>query len=99
MATHITSGTTTGGAVTTVTFANWYRGIQVLNRSVGDMWVRADGTNPTIAGDECFYIAPNGFLQLSNPKLPPEPALGTASNTEVRILTAANANYTVEAGV
>lgn len=99
MATHITSGTTVGNAVTTVTFANWYHNIEVINRSTGDMWVRFDGVDPTIAGDECFFVAASGFLTEVNPKLPPEPAIGQTSNTVVKIITAANANYTVEAGV
>jgi hypothetical protein len=99
MATHITSGTTVGGAVTTVTFANWYHNVEVSNRSSGDMWVRFDGVDPTIAGDECFFIAPLTSLDTVNPKLPPEPALGTTSNTVVKMITAANANFTVQAGV
>lgn len=99
MALHITSGTTVGGAVTTVTFTNWYHNIEVLNRSTGDMWVRFDGIDPTIAGDECFFVAASGYIQAVNPNTPPEPALGTTSNTVVKIITAANANYTVQAGV
>lgn len=99
MAIHITSGTTVGGTVSTVTFTNWYHNIEVSNRSTGDMWVRFDGVDPTIAGDECFFVAAQGYVQSVNPKNPPEPALGTTSNTEIRIITAANANFTVSAGV
>lgn len=99
MAIHITSGTTVGGAVTTVTFANWYHNIEIINRSSGDMWARVDGVDPTVAGDECFFVAPLGFLDTINPKNPPEPALGTSSNTVIKMITAANANFTVQAGV
>ena len=57
MATHITSGTTTAAAVTTVTFSNWYRGIEIVNRSSGDMWARVDNVDPTVGGDDCiFYL-------------------------------------------
>lgn len=99
MAIHITSGTTVGNAVTTVTFASWYHNIEVINRSSGDMWVRFDGVDPTIAGDECFFVAAQTFLDAVNPKLPPEPAIGQTSNTVVKIITATAANYTVQAGV
>jgi len=99
MATHITSGTTVAATVTTVTFASWYHNVEVINRSSGDMWARIDGIDPTIGGDECFFVAPLGFIDVINPKLPPEPALGTTSNTVVKIISAANATYTIQAGV
>lgn len=99
MATHITSGTTVGGAVTTVTFTNWYHNVSVYNRSSGDMWVRFDGVDPTVAGDECFFVPAQTSLDTVNPKLPPEPAIGQTSNTVVKIITGANATYTVLAGV
>ena len=96
MAVHITS---VGGAVTTVTFATWYHNIEIINRSSGDMWARVDEVDPTIAGDECFFVAPLGFVGVSNSKLPPEPATGTTSNTVVKIISAANATFTIQAGV
>lgn len=99
MAIHITSGTTVGAAVTTVTFANWYHNIEVVNRSSVDMWVRVDGVDPTVAGDECFFVAAQSFIDVVNPKNPPEPAIGATSNTVVKIITATAANYTVQAGV
>jgi len=55
--------------------------------------------DPTIAGDECFFVAPLGFVGVSNSKLPPEPATGTTSNTVVKIISAANATFTIQAGV
>lgn len=99
MATHISSGTTVATVVSTITFTNWYHNIEVVNRSTGDMWFRADGVDPTIAGDDCFFVAAQSSLDVLNPKLPPEPAIAQTSNTQVRIITAANANYTVSAGV
>lgn len=99
MAIHITSGTTVGNTVTTVTFANWYHNIEVVNRGSVDMWVRFDGVDPTVAGDECFFIPAQSFIDSVNPKLPPEPAIGTTSNTVVKVLTATAAPFTVSAGV
>ena len=99
MATHISSGTTTGGAVTTVTFANWYRGIEIVNRSSGDMWARVDNVDPTISGDDCVFIAALSSVTLDNQLLPPEVAIGRTGNTVVKLITAANATYSVQAGV
>lgn len=98
MANRIHSGTTTGGSVTQVVFATWYSGVEVVNRGTSDMWVRVDGTNPTIAGDECFYVAPRSYITVSNSKIPPN-AQGGTSNTDVRMITAADCDYTVSAGV
>jgi hypothetical protein len=98
-ATHISSGTTVGAAVTTVTFANWYHNIEIVNRSSGDMWARVDGVDPTVGGDDCFFIAAMSSIDVINGKLPPEPAIGQTSNTVVKIITAANQTYSVQAGV
>lgn len=99
MAQNITSGTTVGGVVTTITFNTWYAEIEIANRSSGDMWARIDGVDPTIAGDDCFFIPALSFLSVINHKVFPEPALGTTSNCVIKIITAASANYTVSVGV
>jgi hypothetical protein len=99
MAQHIHSGATVGGVVTQVIFNTWYRSIEISNRSSGDMWVRLDGVDPTIAGDDCIFVAGLGFTSEDNPKVPPSPALGTTSNCEIRIITAATANFTIAVGV
>jgi len=99
MATHITSGTTTASTVSTITFANWYGSIEVANRSSNDIWARFDGVDPTIAGDECFYSAPQSFIQVRNPTLPPEPAIGRTGSTTVKIISAGASAYTISAGV
>lgn len=99
MATHITSGTTTAAAVTTVTFSNWYRGIEIVNRSSGDMWARVDNVDPTVGGDDCIFIAAMSAVTVDNQLLPPEIAISRTGNTVVKIITAANATYSVQAGV
>jgi len=99
MAIHITSGTTVSNVVTTVTFTSWYRPIEVVNRGSADMWARFDGVDPTIGGDECFFVPAQSFIAVNNPKLPPEIATGITSNTEVRLLTATACTFTIQAGV
>lgn len=99
MAQNITSGTTVGGTVTTVTFNTWYAEIEIANRSSGDMWARIDGIDPTIAGDDCIFIPSLSFVTVQNHKRPPEPAIGLTTNCVIKLLTAANANYTISVGV
>lgn len=99
MAIRIESGTTTANVVTTVTFANWYGNIEITNRSTSDIWARVDGVNPTIAGAECIYVASQSAVTVYNRLLPPEPALGFTSNTVVKLISVANADYTVSGGV
>jgi hypothetical protein len=51
------SGTLVGGAVTAVTVRGWFLGVWVINRTgTGEIWVRLDGTDPTIAGNDCFLV-------------------------------------------
>lgn len=99
MAQNITSGTTVGGVVSTVTFNTWYAEIGIINRSNGDMWATVNGVNPTIAGDDCLFVPALGFINVINHNIPPEPALGTTSNCVIKMITAASANYTVEVGI
>lgn len=96
--THITSGTTVANTVTRLTFG-YFRGIEVVNRSSGDMWARFDGVDPTIAGDDCFFVPAQSFIEVNNPKLIPEPAIGQTSSSDVRLISAVAANFTVSAGV
>lgn len=99
MAIHITSGALTANTVSTVTFALWYRGIQVINRSANDIWARFDGVDPTVAGDECFFVPANSYISVNNPVKPPEPALGLTAVTTVKLISASASNFTIEAGV
>lgn len=98
MANHILSGSTVGGTVSTITLP-WYTSIEIVNRSSGDMWARVDNVDPTIAGDDCHFVAPQGFIQVRNPLVPPNPAEGVTSSSIIKLITAATANYTVSAGV
>lgn len=101
--THITSGTTTANVVTTLTFPARYDSVEIINRSAGDMWARIDGVAPTIAGDDCFYVAPQSYVNVNNsaPYAEPGNTGGStgATTTVVKLISAANAAYTVSAGV
>lgn len=97
MASRIQSGTVVANLVTTVTLA-YKTSIEIVNRGSVDMWARVDGVDPTIAGDECLFVAPQGFVSVANPKTPPNVVAGTTSNSEIRMIAGTNCNYTVSAG-
>lgn len=99
MAQRIQSGTVVANTVTTVTFTTWHQTIEIINRGTVDMWARVDGVDPTIAGDECIFVAPQGFVDVSNPNLPPSPASGTTSSAVIKMIAGSNCNYTVGVGV
>lgn len=99
MAQKIQSGTVVANTVTTVTFATWHQGIEIVNRGSVDMWARVDGVDPTIAGDDCIFVAPQGFVEVSNPNVAPNTATGTTSNVVIKMIAGSNCNYTVSAGI
>lgn len=51
------SGQLAAGVVTTVTVKADGSGIQLVNRSQsGEIWVRMDGTDPVVKGDDSFAV-------------------------------------------
>lgn len=48
--------------VDTVNFNAEWGSIRVFNRGMVDIYVRLDGTAPTVAGDEC-YVIPAGTAE------------------------------------
>jgi hypothetical protein len=90
MAQRIKSGVTVASTVTTVTFSTWYNAIEVLNSGGFDIWMRTDGIDPTISGDDCILIPSQTWKDtIPNDQIP-------ASNTIVKMISATATNYTVE---
>lgn len=99
MAQKIQSGTVVANTVTTVTFTTWHQTIEIINRGSVDMWARVDNIDPIIAGDECIFVPPQGFVDVSNPLNAPSPVSGTTSSAIVKMIAGTNCNYTVSVGV
>lgn len=97
MASRIKSGTVVANTVEIVVL-DYRSSIEIINRGTVDMWARVDGVSPTIAGDECIFVAPQGFVSVPNPKKQPDVTLGITSNSEIRMIAGTNCNYTVGAG-
>jgi hypothetical protein len=72
MATDIKNVTLVAATVTTVTFAAKYSYIVIenLEETGGDtsiIYGTADGSAPTVAGDDCFAVDPGQSAQIANP--------------------------------
>lgn len=106
MAVYAKSGTLTASAVASVDITTLTRyvgidwdgisdGIWVINRSQsGQIWVRLDGEDPTVAGDDCYVVLGARFFP--NPKARGGDA-GEA--VTVKLISSAALDYTVEGTV
>jgi len=62
--------------------------VQVYNRSVGALYIRMDGVDPTVDGDDSFYVEP-GRMRLFN--------VPNVDFPEIRVISAGlNLGYRVE---
>lgn len=85
MAAYALSGTLAANVVTSVIVAGWPYGINVVNRSgTGTIWVRMDGVDPTVAGQDCFPVL--GARNFPSP----------GANVNVRLISSGALDYTVE---
>lgn len=97
MAVRIQSGTITANTVTTVIFPLWNATVEVVNRGSSDIWFRTDKIDPTIGGDECHFVAPLSWMDsVKNLQLPTQVGSGVVSTTEIRLISSANCDFTIE---
>lgn len=74
------SATNNGSAVDTVTLTTDFTQVEVLNRSTSaTLWVRTDGTDPTVAGDDCYAVPPGTARRIESPGADAVRLLGSAS--------------------
>lgn len=92
MALNARSGTLTPNTVASVPITDAYPdGLWVINRSqTGEIWVRLDGQNPTVAGDDCFVVLGARYF--------PATTIGREAVT-VRLISTLALTYTVEGTV
>lgn len=85
------SGTLTPNVVTAVAITNgWPDGVEVINRTgTGQIWVRLDGVNPTVAGDDCYVV-------LGARRFDPPDGANRPWPLSVRLISTEALDYTVE---
>lgn len=66
MATH---QTLTANQVDTVTLASLHDTCEVYNAATSDVdiWIRTDGSDPTVAGDDCIRVPAGTSVQVGTP--------------------------------
>lgn len=91
------SGTLVAGQVVTVKFPQYFWNLVVVNRSTTnqEIWVRTDGEDPTVGGDDCFPVLGQQSQQFSNGVLSQEPVVRVGGGTQVSIISSGTPNYTV----
>jgi hypothetical protein len=96
MAQRAVSGTLVADTVTTVKFTQYFWNLVVVNRSTNqEIWVRTDGEDPTVTGDDCFPVLPQQSVTFSNGSLSQEPVVRTGGGTQVSIISSGTPPYSV----
>lgn len=87
-ASRASSLTLTVNTPVTVKFPQYFATITVINRnSTGVVWIRTDGNNPTVAGDDCYPVLPMQSQSFPNGVLLQEPITRTISGTQVSLIS------------
>ena len=90
------SGTLSANAVTTVKFPQYFAVVHVVNRSTNQtIWTRSDGTDPTVAGDDCYPVLAQQDISFTNGLLSQEPVVRIQSGTQINLICSASCDYTV----
>lgn len=96
MAQRAESGSLTANTVTTVKFPQYFWNLIVVNRGADqEIWVRTDGNNPSVGGDDCFPVLPMQSITFSNGVLSQEPVVRVGGGTQVSLISSGTPPYTV----
>lgn len=88
--------TLTATTVDTVTLA-WSKYVSVINKSSTDsLYVTTDGSDPTVAGANTYFVGPEQSKMLANEGLVPEPAIELFPSTVVKLISSGTPSYCVE---
>lgn len=95
------SGSTVANTVLDLTNSAYYGTAVVANRSTQsspvELWVRTDGTAPTVAGDNCYIVLPATRRTFPNLTARPEPALPyPGSPTVVQVISSSICPFEIE---
>lgn len=88
----VRSGTLTPNVVTQVTFPLGYGAVEIMNTGSIELWVRMDGVNPTVGGDDSIIVPAMTYAVINNPK-------PTSNTTDVRMVAYSTTEYSVSGGL
>lgn len=99
MAARVAHQTTAANAVSVVTLTSAWNTVEVVNRGTTELFVRTDGTAPTVGGDDCDVVP--GSSAISLPVLvnaandPGSRQPGRTTTTVVQVTSSAAVAFTV----
>ena len=84
--------------MTTVTLDQPYESITVINRSAttDEIWFRLDGTNPTVAGDDCYLVGPSKSVTVQGDTAIAETITGANTGSTIKLISGTTPTFTVE---
>ena len=90
------SGTLTAATVTTVTLTGAYSTVTVTNQGTVPIYVRLDGTAPTVAGDDCLVVDAGDESVFGYRSTYDQGQPGTVNpGTVIKLISSATPTYTV----
>lgn len=89
--------TLTPNTYTPVNFPQYFATITVVNRSTSTdvVWLRVDGNQPTVAGDDCYPVLPGQSQSFPNGVLTQEPITRVISGTQAILISSTACPVTV----
>lgn len=74
---------------TPINFPQYFATTTVINRSTGTdvVWLRIDGNQPTVAGDDCYPVLPGQAQSFPNGVLLQEPLTRVISGTQTILIS------------
>ena len=94
------SASTAATTVLDVSNTSWYSQVTVINRSTVaaavELWVRFDGTAPTVAGDGCYLVPAATIRTFPNIEQPTEPAAGFTGISPMQLISSSICPFSVE---
>lgn len=94
------SGSTVANTVLDLSNTLYFANARITNRSTAaspvDLWVRMDGTDPSVAGDNSFFVQANTTRTFSNTSTPTEAAIGAVGTTVCRVISGTICAFEIE---
>ena len=91
--------TLSAGTVDTVSLDTWSKYLLIINKSTTAtdvIYITTDGTEPEVEGDDTYCVLANSSKMLANEGVIPEPALGVAGSTVIKLICSGTPDYGVE---
>src|SRR5690242_20759372 len=89
--------TLTANTMAPINFPQYFATVTVINRSTSTdvVWVRTDGMEPAVAGDDCYPVLPGQSQSFPNGSLLQDPITRVISGTQTMLISSTACPVTV----